>query len=145
MKWILLADDEVAISAELKQTAQGFGLDVEVAHSTQETMRWIRSAQFDLILVEFNIRSERAKAPRAGNGVALVRQLRKAQVSVPILMFTAMEGEFYRQASLDAGADDFILKTSPITDLVARLPVGESFASMLRDPVGLNRPINSER
>ena len=115
MKSILLADDEAAISAELKRTAQGLGFDVEVAHSSQATLRWIRRAQFDLILVEFNIRSERAKTPRAGNGLALVRQLRKAQVSVPIVMFTAMEGELYKQASLDAGADDFILKTSPIT------------------------------
>jgi DNA-binding response OmpR family regulator len=119
MKSILLADDEAAIGAELKRTAQGFGFDVEVAHTSQEALRRIRRAQFDVILVEFNIRSERAKAPRAGNGLVVVRQLRKAQVAVPILMFTAMEGELYKQASLEAGADDFILKTSPITDLVA--------------------------
>jgi two-component system OmpR family response regulator len=124
MKSILLADDEAAISAELKRTAQGLGFDVEVAHSSQATLRWIRRAQFDLILVEFNIRSERAKTPRAGNGLALVRQLRKAQVSVPIVMFTAMEGELYKQASLDAGADDFILKTSPITTWSLAYPSG---------------------
>jgi DNA-binding response OmpR family regulator len=36
-------------------------------------------------------------------------------------MFTAMKGELYETASLDAGADDFILKTTPIPSLVSRL------------------------
>jgi DNA-binding response OmpR family regulator len=36
-------------------------------------------------------------------------------------MFTAMEGEFYETASLDSGADDFILKTASIPSLVSRL------------------------
>jgi DNA-binding response OmpR family regulator len=36
-------------------------------------------------------------------------------------MFTAMEGEFYETASLNAGADDFILKTTSISSLVSRL------------------------
>jgi two-component system, OmpR family, KDP operon response regulator KdpE len=36
-------------------------------------------------------------------------------------MFTAMEGEFYETASLDAGADDFLPKTASIPSLVSRL------------------------
>jgi DNA-binding response OmpR family regulator len=36
-------------------------------------------------------------------------------------MFTAMEGEFYELASLDAGADDFILKITSIPSLVSRI------------------------
>jgi DNA-binding response OmpR family regulator len=36
-------------------------------------------------------------------------------------MFTAMKSELYETASLDAGADDFILKTTSIPSLVSRL------------------------
>jgi DNA-binding response OmpR family regulator len=36
-------------------------------------------------------------------------------------MLTAMKGELYEKASRDAGADDFILKTTPIPSLIARL------------------------
>jgi DNA-binding response OmpR family regulator len=36
-------------------------------------------------------------------------------------MFTAMKGKLYEMASLDAGVDDFILKTTPIPSLVRRL------------------------
>jgi DNA-binding response OmpR family regulator len=39
--------------------------------------------------------------------------------AVLVLMFTAMEGELYETASLDAGADDFILKTTSIPSLVS--------------------------
>jgi DNA-binding response OmpR family regulator len=38
-------------------------------------------------------------------------------------MFTAMEGEFYKTASLDSGADDFTLKIASIPSLISRLRV----------------------
>jgi DNA-binding response OmpR family regulator len=36
-------------------------------------------------------------------------------------MFTAMKGKLYETASLDAGADDFVLKTASIPSLISRL------------------------
>jgi len=36
-------------------------------------------------------------------------------------MLTAMKCELYETASLDAGADDFILKTASIPSLISRL------------------------
>jgi DNA-binding response OmpR family regulator len=53
----------------------------------------------------------------------VIRQLRALDILGPVLMFTAMEGEYYETASLDAGADDFLPKTTPIPDLVSRLRV----------------------
>jgi DNA-binding response OmpR family regulator len=38
-------------------------------------------------------------------------------------MFTAMEGEFYKTASVDSGADDFTLKIASIPSLISRLRV----------------------
>jgi DNA-binding response OmpR family regulator len=43
------------------------------------------------------------------------------EVKAPVLMFAAMKGELYETASLDAGADDFIQKTTSIPCLVSRL------------------------
>jgi hypothetical protein len=36
-------------------------------------------------------------------------------------MFTAMKGELYETAFLDAGADDFILKVASTPSLISRL------------------------
>jgi|HubBroStandDraft_5_1064220.scaffolds.fasta_scaffold128510_2 DNA-binding response OmpR family regulator len=121
MNSILLVDDETVICAEFARTLGGLGFDVKVAPTVESGLSCAEAAQFDAILVEFNLRSERAPHPRTGNGLQLVRQLRASDVIGPVLMFTAMEGELYETASLNAGADDFILKTTSIPSLVSRI------------------------
>lgn len=91
------------------------------AHTLESVLRSIQKGQFDAILLEFNLRSRRRAHPTTGNGVKLVRQLRALHVAVPILMFTAMAGEPYKSASLEAGADEFIPKTDGIPSLASRI------------------------
>jgi DNA-binding response OmpR family regulator len=121
MNSILLVDDETAICAEFARTLEGFGFEVEVAPTAESGIACAQVGRFDTILVEFNLRSAGSEHPRTGNGLKVIRQLRALEVTAPVLMFTAMEGELYETASLDAGADDFILKTTSITSLVSRL------------------------
>jgi two-component system OmpR family response regulator len=121
MNSILLVDDETVIGAEFARTLDGLGFKVEVAPTVESGLACAQTAHFDAILVEFNLRSERRAHPRTGNGLQLVRQLRALKVTAPVLIFTAMEGEFYETASFDAGADDFLLKTTSIPSLVSRL------------------------
>jgi len=121
MNSILLVDDETVIGVEFARTLDGLGFKVEMAPTVESGLASAQAALFDAILVEFNIRSERRGHPRTGNGLQLVRQLRALEVSAPVLMFTAMKGELYETASLNAGADDFILKTTSVPSLVSRL------------------------
>jgi DNA-binding response OmpR family regulator len=121
MNSILLVDDEAIICAEFARTLQELGFEVEVAPTVEEGLSCAEGARFDAILVEFNLRSEHRAHPRSGNGLQVVRQLRTLKAKAPVLMFTAMKGELYETASLDAGADDFILKTTSIPSLVSRL------------------------
>jgi len=121
MNSILLVDDETVICAEFARTLDGLGFEVEVAPTIESGIACAQAAQFDAILVEFNLGSERRAHPRSGNGLQVIRQLRALEVRAPVLMFTAMKGELYETASLDAGSDDFILKTTSIPCLVSRL------------------------
>lgn len=121
MNSILLVDDETVICAEFARTLERFGFKVETASTLESGFSRAEQAQFDAILVEFNLKSKRRAQPRSGSGLQLVRQLRALEVTAPILMFTAMNGEPYETASLDAGADDFIPKTTSIPNLVSRL------------------------
>lgn len=121
MNSILLVDDEPIICAELQRTLSALGLRVETAFTVEAARRLARKTQFDAILVEFNVKSEREGRPRSGNGVELVRQLRMSRFGIPILMYTAMEGELYEMASLDAGADEFIQKTCSSASLASRI------------------------
>jgi DNA-binding response OmpR family regulator len=123
MKSILLVDDEASVCVELQETLQGFGYQVEVAHNFESALSCFGRAHFDVIVLEFNLRSENPAQPRTGNGIRLVRQLRALESSVPILMYTVMEGEFYQTAFLDAGVDEFILKTQSLPSFLSRLQV----------------------
>jgi DNA-binding response OmpR family regulator len=117
----LLVDDETVIAAEFARTLESLGFRVEMAPTVESGLSRGETARFDVILVEFNVRSERGPNTRSGNGLKVIRQLRALEIPAPILMFTAMEGEFYEMASLDAGADDFIPKTTSIPRIISRL------------------------
>jgi DNA-binding response OmpR family regulator len=121
MNSILVVDDETAICAEFARTLEGFGFNVKVAADVESGLSFAEAMEYDAILVEFNLRSGRRLHPRAGNGLRLVRQLRALDIVAPVLMFTAMEGKLYETASLNAGADDFMPKTTSIPALVSRL------------------------
>jgi DNA-binding response OmpR family regulator len=121
MNSILLVDDEMVICAEFARTLEGLGFEVKLANTVESALSSAGEARFDAILVEFDLRSARSDHPRTGNGLKVIRQLRTLEVTAPILMFTAMKGELYETGSLDAGADDFILKTTSIPSLVSRV------------------------
>jgi len=121
MNSILLLDDEAAICVELQRTLQELGYRVEVAHTFESALGSINETRFDAILVEFNLTSECGANPRTGGGIRLIRDLRDSGTTIPILVYTVMEGKTYKAASLDAGADDFILKQIPISDFFSRL------------------------
>jgi DNA-binding response OmpR family regulator len=121
MKSILLVDDETISCAALQQTLQRFGFHVEVASSAEGALRAIRRVPFDAVVVEFNLRSRFREHPRTENGLQLVRRLRASKIGTPVVVYTAMTGEEYKSASLEAGADEFIPKTTSVPCFVSHL------------------------
>ncbi len=57
----------------------------------------------------------------ARDGVSVVRSLRGAGISTPILLLTARTAEADTVAGLDAGADDYLRKPFSIAELQARI------------------------
>lgn len=121
MKKILLVDTEPVSAAGLQRTLAGFEFCVEVVTSAEDAHAALSASSFDLILVEFDLSKTKQHGTPAISGTGLVRELRAAQVKLPILMYTALEAEWYETAALDAGADDFILKRIPKTTLLSRI------------------------
>lgn len=123
MKSILLVDDETQICAEIERTLVHCGFRVEMAGTLEIALRAIEQSQFDAVLLEFNLRSDREAHPRTGSGLEVVCRLRTSGMRTPAIIFTAMEGQLYEKASLEAGADEFIPKAEGIPHLVMRLRV----------------------
>ncbi len=123
MNSILLVDDEHTISVHLQQTLQDFGYHVELAQTVEQALDLAKKTPFDLLLVDLNLRSERSEHPNEANGTGLVCQLRALGICIPILMFTVLEDEHNEMASLNAGADEYVLKTISIPRLLTRIQV----------------------
>lgn len=130
MNTILLIDSETTFAESVKLALQHFRIEVHVADCSETAKNLLRSEQFDLILVDFDLSprpteaapQEPAKSATGHwSGTGLIRQLRASGVTCPMLVFTSLEGELYETASLDAGADDFLLKSTPISLLLSRL------------------------
>lgn len=55
------------------------------------------------------------------DGMALLKQLRASGSSLPVLMLTARDTTRDKVLCFEAGADDFLVKTTDIEELIARL------------------------
>ena len=55
------------------------------------------------------------------DGLSLVKVLRGASVSVPVLFLTALDGIDERVAGLDAGGDDYLVKPFAFSEFTARV------------------------
>jgi len=56
-----------------------------------------------------------------GNGIDVLRELRAAGLTLPILVITARDSLEDRLNGLDRGADDYLVKPFALTELLARL------------------------
>lgn len=109
---LLLVEDNPQL-AELVQdglTRQGFVIDR--CGSLKDAMAARGSASYDLILLDLGLPD--------GDGMSLVRELRKGNDSIPILILTARGGLNDRLIGLDGGADDYLVKPFEIAELAAR-------------------------
>jgi len=149
MNSILLIDSETAVATILQATLRQFGFEVELADSAKAARAYLSKMKFDLILVEFDlsprpngkaILEPSKSAVGQWSGTGLIRELRAARVTSPILAYTTLEGELYETASLDAGADDYIVKKAPISIILSRLQ-----AHLRRSERDLGLAANAER
>ncbi|WP_129777512.1 response regulator transcription factor [Peristeroidobacter soli] len=109
---LLLVEDNPQL-AELVQeglTRQGFAIDR--CGSLKEAMVARGAASYDLILLDLGLPD--------GDGMTLVRELRRGNDSTPILILTARGGLNDRLIGLDGGADDYLVKPFEIAELAAR-------------------------
>jgi DNA-binding response OmpR family regulator len=112
MKSLLLVDDEPVVSVELQKALQKSRYHVELAEDVETAQHMVETTHFDLMIVDLNLKAERKGLPNPENGTGLVRELRAAGINIPILMHSALSGDYHEMAALDAGADEYIVKKS---------------------------------
>ncbi|WP_353255778.1 phosphate regulon transcriptional regulator PhoB [Hyphomonas sp.] len=113
--YVLIAEDEKAVSELLLYNLRKEDYDVGVAMDGEETLMMIDERTPDLLLLDWML-------PKV-SGIEICRRVRTggANPNLPIIMLTARGEESDRIRGLDTGADDYVTKPFSTTELMARV------------------------
>jgi DNA-binding response OmpR family regulator len=109
---ILIVEDEPSLQETLSYSLSRQGYDVHAVGDGQAAVVAARRYRPDLILLDLML-------PLL-DGYEVCRILRR-EMSVPILMLTAKDGEIDRVLGLEMGADDYLTKPFSMRELLARV------------------------
>jgi len=112
---LLIADDEVRLAEALRQGLSKRGYDVTVTHDGNSALKLAKAGGFDLILLDLMLPGL--------SGYRVIENLRAANITTPILMLTAKDGEYDEADALELGADDYVTKPFSTVVLLARMKV----------------------
>jgi len=111
---ILIVDDDAALRQSLAEQLDRDGEFVSVECDTASAaLATVGRERFDAILLDVGLPDM--------DGRELCRTLRRAAVSVPIVMLTAADSDGDTVQGLDAGANDYVTKPFRLNVLLARL------------------------
>lgn len=111
---VLIVDDHAVVRHGLKSALDSHGYEVVAeAGSINEAQAFMAQTNPDAIVVDINLPD--------GSGFDLVAWSRKISPATAIVVLTLNDGEDYVRAAKCAGANAFIVKSAPLTDLIAAL------------------------
>jgi len=110
---ILVVEDEKKLSGFVEQALKEGGHVVEVSHDGAEGEVLALSGDHDVVLLDLNLPSR--------DGISILREMRKAGLSTPVLILTARDTVQDRVLGLDEGADDYLTKPFSLSELLARI------------------------
>ncbi len=110
---ILIIEDEEDLVKGLKLNLADEGYEVDWAADGEEGLRKALEERPDLIILDIML-------PKM-NGLDICRELRKKNISTPIIMLTAKGEEIDKVLGLEIGADDYMTKPFSIRELLARI------------------------
>ena len=113
MPRVLIAEDEPGIALTVEDDLTLDGYEVEVVSDGDAASKRAREGHFDLVLLDVMLPFK--------TGFDVCREIRRAGVTVPILMLTARAQEADKVMGLDLGADDYLTKPFSPHELRARI------------------------
>lgn len=110
---ILLIEDDRMIGKALMQALNDEGMVVDWARDGSDGEAALKRHGYALVLLDNGLPGK--------SGFELLRDLRKAGDTTPVLIITARDGLDSRVDGLDLGADDYIIKPFEMRELLARM------------------------
>src|SRR5690606_3658903 len=110
---LLLVEDDERVSRFVRRGLEAEGFSVTEARDGIEGLRVGQAQTYDVIILDIMLPGL--------SGREVCRHLRKANVSTPILMLTALDHTDDKVECLRGGADDYLTKPFDFEELLARI------------------------
>jgi two-component system response regulator MprA len=110
---ILVVEDEREIARLIERRLRQEGYQVEVVSDGETALTRIFENLPDLVVLDITLPGM--------DGLSVTRELRSADIRVPIIMVTARDAIPDRVTGLDAGADDYLVKPFNNDELMAHI------------------------
>ncbi len=113
MAKILVVEDYAPMSSALEDWLSSETYQVEVVGSGGEALDRLRVYKYDVVILDWLLPGL--------NGIDVCKQYRSRGGTTPILMLTGKGGVEDKEAGLDTGADDYLVKPVDFKELSARV------------------------
>lgn len=110
---MLVVEDDDELSALLERLLVDEGYEVLLARDGQRALHLGLTRAVDVLVLDRGLPSM--------DGLEVLQRLRRAGVSVPVLVLSARASAPDRVEGLDAGAEDYLVKPFDVDELLARL------------------------
>ena len=104
-KNILIAEDDKELVSFLEKVLEKEPFSCFVVDNAEDEIREAQSGNYDVILTDLQM-------PSGEEGIYAIREIRKFDSKVPIVMHTSYENQEVWQRAIDAGANEVISKNS---------------------------------
>ncbi|HEY7793119.1 MAG TPA: response regulator transcription factor [Gaiellaceae bacterium] len=110
---ILIAEDDAGIAAFLDKGLRANGFATRLVADGDSAHALARTGEFDLLVLDIGLPGR--------DGFTVLRQLREARVTLPVIILTARDSVGDKVAGLEGGADDYLPKPFAFEELLARI------------------------
>jgi len=114
---LLLVEDNPSLASGLSLALSNKGFSVNHVSKGQQALRAVQDDKPDLVTLDLGLPDM--------DGLDVLRQIRKLDSELPVLILTARDSVDDKVSGLDLGADDYLCKPFEIEELEARLRVLE--------------------
>jgi two-component system response regulator TctD len=110
---LLVVEDTEELAQLLANGLQAAGFETDCVETVGDAETALSSVRYAALILDLGLPD--------GDGLALLRELRKRKDPIPVLVLTARSGIHDRVSGLRSGADDYLVKPFAFEELVARL------------------------
>ena len=110
---LLIVEDDSALARGMLKAFRNEGLAVDHVSCGMDALDVVRMEPYSAMILDLGLPDI--------DGLQVLKQIRQARLSVPILILTARDGTMDRVTGLDQGADDYLSKPFAVEELEARV------------------------